>query len=587
MKYSILPLLAVLILSTPRLTQAETTEEALISSLQKKVQELLSQVTVLQSRIEALEKESVIISPSTGAGASIPTPSSSLPLPQTSRVLTRGMKGDDVKTIQEFLAKDREIYPEGLITGFFGVLTEKAIQKFQLKYNIPTTTLNYGVFDVTTKNSFEKVIQQSATPHATIEKISANSSSTPIYPTTTTTIITPSSTASIPASTLVNSTTTIPVSIQDPENQNQAQYQNPNQTQTQTQTSIPYNIPIPTNPSASTSSTITTSTTSEPADTRPVPVLSSIQVTDITPTSVRITWITNETSYSQITYSETGSTSNFGKWDGNLVTNHSVQITGLKSNTEYTYTASSISALGKQGTGDSAVFKTLYAPVSLPISPIFSSIFQDPSGGSVVLAWQDKSSNETSFDFYRRAQGSTDWIFDYSYLPDRTSVSLSAPSIAGIYEYKILACNSAGCSADSNIKSITINKVNAPSNLTATVELNTMNVSLQWADNSNSETKFEIYRRLLNDGSFMYVGQVTSNITSFVHTAPYTGTHEYEVRACNSVTCSPFSNYASILVTQPISTSPSSSSLITPSSNLANVLSSLRTALELLLQRIH
>ncbi len=48
--------------------------------------------------------------------------------------LSQGSKGQEVKKLQECLAKDPEIYPEGEVTGFFGKNTEKAVIRFQEKY---------------------------------------------------------------------------------------------------------------------------------------------------------------------------------------------------------------------------------------------------------------------------------------------------------------------------------------------------------------------------------------------------------------------------------------------------------------------
>ncbi len=48
--------------------------------------------------------------------------------------MKRGQQNDEVKKLQEFLAADKEIYPEGFITGFFGELTENAVKRFQEKY---------------------------------------------------------------------------------------------------------------------------------------------------------------------------------------------------------------------------------------------------------------------------------------------------------------------------------------------------------------------------------------------------------------------------------------------------------------------
>ena len=52
------------------------------------------------------------------------------------RQLQEGMTGDDVELLQEILATDPEIYPEGLITGYFGPLTKRAVKMFQKKANI-------------------------------------------------------------------------------------------------------------------------------------------------------------------------------------------------------------------------------------------------------------------------------------------------------------------------------------------------------------------------------------------------------------------------------------------------------------------
>lgn len=52
------------------------------------------------------------------------------------RSLVRGMSGSDVRDLQELLAQDSDVYPEGLITGFFGPATERALKKLQKKHGI-------------------------------------------------------------------------------------------------------------------------------------------------------------------------------------------------------------------------------------------------------------------------------------------------------------------------------------------------------------------------------------------------------------------------------------------------------------------
>ena len=46
----------------------------------------------------------------------------------------------DVKCLQQFLkSKGPGIYPEGLVTGYFGPLTKAAVQRYQLSQSIITT----------------------------------------------------------------------------------------------------------------------------------------------------------------------------------------------------------------------------------------------------------------------------------------------------------------------------------------------------------------------------------------------------------------------------------------------------------------
>jgi peptidoglycan hydrolase-like protein with peptidoglycan-binding domain len=53
-----------------------------------------------------------------------------------------------VSELQTFLAMDSSVYPEGLVTGFYGDLTVAAVQRFQCKYDIvcsgDVATTGYG-----------------------------------------------------------------------------------------------------------------------------------------------------------------------------------------------------------------------------------------------------------------------------------------------------------------------------------------------------------------------------------------------------------------------------------------------------------
>lgn len=53
------------------------------------------------------------------------------------RQLQVGMSGSDVSALQTFLATDATIYPQGLVTGYFGFLTKSAVANFQSRNGLP------------------------------------------------------------------------------------------------------------------------------------------------------------------------------------------------------------------------------------------------------------------------------------------------------------------------------------------------------------------------------------------------------------------------------------------------------------------
>jgi hypothetical protein len=57
-------------------------------------------------------------------------------LPFITKTLRITNKTKEVTTLQMILALDKEIYPSGLVTGYFGTGTKKAVQLFQIKYGI-------------------------------------------------------------------------------------------------------------------------------------------------------------------------------------------------------------------------------------------------------------------------------------------------------------------------------------------------------------------------------------------------------------------------------------------------------------------
>ena len=73
--------------------------------------------------------------------------------------LYKGLQSEDVRRLQKLLASKPEIYPEGLITGYFGLLTEKTVQTFQLNYGVVNSKydLGFGVLGPKTRAKLHEI----------------------------------------------------------------------------------------------------------------------------------------------------------------------------------------------------------------------------------------------------------------------------------------------------------------------------------------------------------------------------------------------------------------------------------------------
>jgi len=120
-------------------TGASAGTDANAAALAAQAEALLLQVAAMQAQFGA----------PAGSGNTPTTVVSSSNCPLIGRVLKRGYSGDDVSRLQTFLAVDPSIYPEALVSGYYGALTEAAVKRWQTKYNIVSSgtaaTTGYGV----------------------------------------------------------------------------------------------------------------------------------------------------------------------------------------------------------------------------------------------------------------------------------------------------------------------------------------------------------------------------------------------------------------------------------------------------------
>ncbi len=127
MKYSIAVFLGLILLvgGVPAFVSAQSTGTTTLSALQTQIASLLAHIKTLQDELARVR----------GQEHEIRTDLHEL-RKEFKTTLREGMSGDEVRELQEFLASDPELYPEGIISGHFGALTAKAVKRFQKKHNL-------------------------------------------------------------------------------------------------------------------------------------------------------------------------------------------------------------------------------------------------------------------------------------------------------------------------------------------------------------------------------------------------------------------------------------------------------------------
>lgn len=116
-------------------------------SLRDQIAALLKQVQELQQRLAQLQEESV-------TSQSLPSVVGVQASTEIfSRTLRKGTRGEEVELLQEKLREDSALYPEGLVTGYFGTLTEAAIRRFQRRFALSEN----GVVDEPTRAALNEI----------------------------------------------------------------------------------------------------------------------------------------------------------------------------------------------------------------------------------------------------------------------------------------------------------------------------------------------------------------------------------------------------------------------------------------------
>ncbi len=195
-----------------------------------------------------------------------------------------------------------------------------------------------------------------------------------------------------------------------------------------------------------------------------------------------------------------------------------------------------------------------------PVSPTLLRGAATSTTG-IQLGWRDGSPNETSFSLARRQQTGTTWSAwaVISTRPANATDFANTGLTAGTnYQYRLRACNAAGCSAWTTSPYVATPATEgvlpaAPTGIAGTV-LSATQVRVNWTDASTTETSFTVGRRTNTGGvwgAWTDVAAPAANATSYLNAGVVAGRqYQYRLRACNAAGCSPWVN--SGIVTVPV-----------------------------------
>lgn len=115
----------------------------------------------LPQNTQATNASTVQTPTSTVSGAAKVIPATTVTTPVTigknvfTKWLSVGSRSADVTLLQQFLAKDKSLYPERLVTGYFGPATKRAVGRFQIRFGLIKNTKDpsYGALDAKTRFS--------------------------------------------------------------------------------------------------------------------------------------------------------------------------------------------------------------------------------------------------------------------------------------------------------------------------------------------------------------------------------------------------------------------------------------------------
>ncbi|MEE4245339.1 MAG: DUF1592 domain-containing protein [Kangiellaceae bacterium] len=170
----------------------------------------------------------------------------------------------------------------------------------------------------------------------------------------------------------------------------------------------------------------------------------------------------------------------------------------------------------------------------------------------IGVSWADNANNESGFNIYRKVNNSN---YQLAATVNSNTVNYQDSNVAvnNSYQYQVEAFNQYGKARRSSSNVVELieqqTKPSRPTNLSVIASAN--GVTLNWQDNSDNETSFEVYRTE-DDVNWLKIRSLSDNSTQYIDLNVSAGnTYGYRVTALNNIGESDNSNTVHITLNQP------------------------------------
>jgi hypothetical protein len=230
----------------------------------------------------------------------------------------------------------------------------------------------------------------------------------------------------------------------------------------------------------------TYSFTTTGTQTTPPPVISNVVATSVSNTSETITWTTDQSASSQVSYGATTTYSNSTTLDPTLVTSHSVTLTGLTPGTAYDFDVMSANSLALSSTSTNSSFTTTGTAPAPVITNVGSS---GVTSGTATITWTTDQASTSVVNYgtttgYGSSASSAGLVTTHS-------VILTGLSPNTTYNFDVVSANAANTSSTSTNYTFKTSSNTAPPPVISYLDfwgITSSGVTISWSTNEPATT---------------------------------------------------------------------------------------------------